>query len=265
MKALQMFFLGTLMSIIFISCDKNETLKSTDTEDEISGTAIPKFAEIKMCKDVYPDGVTPRAAAIKSKIWSNGSTISVRLYGGSNYVRQKVRDYADQWSNYANIKFNFVTSGNADIRITFTDGAGSYSYIGTDAKRIPKNQETMNFGWFDDNTSDEEFSRTTIHEFGHALGLIHEHQHPEASIPWNKPLVYEYYAGAPNYWSKEDVDNNLFATYSTSQTQYSNYDKQSIMHYAVSKDLTDGIFEVGWNTVLSSTDKSFISSLYPTN
>jgi len=60
----------------------------------------------------------------------------------------------------------------------------------------------MNFGWFDDNTSDSEFSRTVIHEFGHALGMIHEHQHPLAAIPWDKDKVYTYYAGYPNYWSK---------------------------------------------------------------
>lgn len=265
MKTMKKFLWSLVLPALFVACEKNETSLRDEGPEIVVGQVNSKFSDIKVCKDVYPEGVTPRAAAITSKVWANGVTLRVRMYGGSDYVRQKVIQYANQWSQYANIKFNFVTSGSADIRITFTQGAGSYSYIGNDAKRIPGNQETMNFGWFDDSTSDEEFSRTTIHEFGHALGLIHEHQHPEANIPWNKPLVYEYYAGAPNYWSKEDVDNNLFATYSKSQTQYSSYDKLSIMHYAVSKDLTDGVFEVGWNTVLSSTDKSFIGDLYPKN
>jgi len=171
--------------------------------------------------------------------------------------------YAQQWSQYANITFKFVTSGSAQIRVTFTSGAGSYSYIGKDALNIASNKETMNFGWFNDNTSDTEFSRTTIHEFGHALGMIHEHQHPLAAIPWDKPKVYAYYAGYPNYWTQAQVDNNLFAKYSTSQTQYSAYDKLSIMHYSISSDLTTNGFSVGNNTVLSATDKQFIASVYP--
>lgn len=51
----------------------------------------------------------------------------------------------------------------------------------------------MNFGWFTNYTSDTEFSRTIIYEFGHALGLHHEHQSPTANIQWNKEKVYEYY------------------------------------------------------------------------
>lgn len=91
--------------------------------------------------------------------------------------------YANEWSKYANITFKFITSGTAQIRVTFTQGAGSYSYLGTQALNRPSNSETMNFGWFNDSTTDTEFSRTTIHEFGHALGMIHEHQHPLANIP----------------------------------------------------------------------------------
>lgn len=110
--------------------------------------------------------------------------------------------YANEWSKYANITFKFITSGTAQIRVTFTQGAGSYSYLGTQALNRPSNSETMNFGWFNDSTTDTEFSRTTIHEFGHALGMIHEHQHPLANIPWDKEKVYTYYGGYPNYWSK---------------------------------------------------------------
>ena len=56
---------------------------------------------------------------------------------------------------------------------------------------------------------------------------------------------------------------NLFAKYSTTQTQYSAYDTQSIMHYSISSSLTTNGFSVGSNTVLSTTDKQFIASVYP--
>lgn len=56
------------------------------------------------------------------------------------------------------------------------------SAIGTDA-RLPcyKERQTMNLGWVDE--------RTILHETGHALGLVHEHQHPEGKIDWDMQKV----------------------------------------------------------------------------
>ncbi|MBU3125734.1 M12 family metallopeptidase [Sinomicrobium weinanense] len=264
MKMKRLFLWMLTLPLIFISCQNDEISEADDLNnlEKTTELSAEELAGIRMCKDVYPEGVTPRAAAISDKVWPNGITLTVKLdRNASQYVRDKVMQYANEWSEHANITFKFVTRGKADIRVTFKSG-GSYSYIGTDALLI-KGGETMNFGWFDDNTSDGEFSRTTIHEFGHALGLIHEHQHPEVDIPWDKPKVYEYYGGAPNYWSEDQVDHNLFATYSTSETQFSEYDPLSIMHYSVDNALTIGDFEVGWNTQLSDTDKTFIAELYP--
>lgn len=33
----------------------------------------------------------------------------------------------------------------------------------------------MHFGWLRDDTDDVEWRRVVVHEFGHALGAIHEH------------------------------------------------------------------------------------------
>lgn len=121
----------------------------------------------------------------------------------------------------------------------------------------------MHYGWFTENTPDEEFSRTVLHKFGHALGSIHEHQHPIAGIPWNRQAVYEYYKQTQG-WSREDVDTQIFFNYDLNQTNSSQYDKSSIMHYAIDKKLLlDPSFAVGWNKKLSVTDKSFMKQIYP--
>lgn len=271
--------LGSFISMAMVSCNTtNDNVDEKAPQEQQTLTALQAvptadiptgFEKTQMCKDVYLPGqgyipgTTSKGAVVTNKKWPNGSVITVSLNGGTTKVRSKVMQYAQEWSKYANITFNFISSGTAQIRVTFTPNAGSYSYIGKDALGIASNKETMNFGWFDDTTSDSEFSRTTIHEFGHALGMIHEHQHPLAAIPWDKPKVYAYYAGYPNYWTQAQVDNNLFAKYSTSQTQYSTYDTQSIMHYSISSTLTTNGFSVGNNTVLSPTDKQFIATVYP--
>lgn len=101
------------------------------------------------------------------------------------------------------------TSPDAEIRIAFEQGAGSWSYIGTDCLNIPKSKPTMNLGWLTPTTSHAETKRVVLHEFGHALGLAASNQSPTANIPWNKQATYDYYQKTSG-WTKQQVDTNLF-------------------------------------------------------
>ena len=103
----------------------------------------------------------------------------------------------------------------------------------------------MNYGWLNDASSDDEISRVTLHEFGHALSAIHEHQSPAANIPWDRDAVYAYYGAPPNSWTKEQIDRNIFAKYSATVTNASAFDPESIMLYAIPNSLTEGDYEVG--------------------
>ncbi|KAF5984224.1 peptidase M12A astacin [Fusarium coicis] len=219
-------------------------------------------------------GITPNQRLIQpinrlgffvNKTWKNGRTIRVRfLPGASPYVQGKVKQYANVWSKYANIHFKFVDSAPEEIRISFVKGDGSWSALGTDCLTRPKNNATMNFGWFDDETSDKEFSRTTIHEFGHALGCIHENCQPNADIQWNKPVVYEYYKRSDG-WSPEQVDFQVLRHYDRRRdgVKSTKYDSLSIMAYTIPKAFTLNGFSVPLNNHLSATDIAFISRIYP--
>jgi hypothetical protein len=209
-----------------------------------------------------PLNVRRRGAVVRKKLWKPGRILRVRYLDGDPAIQRRLEPFAHQWSQFANIKFVFGNDPDAEIRISFK-GTGSWSYIGTDALGIPKNQPTMNFGWLKPDTSDTEYSRVVIHEFGHALGFIHEHQNPVAEIPWDKPKVYAYYAGPPNRWTSQQTDVNLFQRYAAEETNYTAFDKQSIMLYPIPNDFTIGDFEVGWNTKLSDMDKQFIAQIYP--
>jgi hypothetical protein len=71
----------------------------------------------------------------------------------------------------------------------------------------------MSYGWLTPSRSTREYQRVVRHEFGHALGMIREHQNPaqSARFPWDKPKVYAYYA--QQGWSPDDVDFNIFDVY----------------------------------------------------
>jgi len=206
-----------------------------------------------------------RAVSYKPKYglyWSNGSTIRVKLLGGSNYVRDRVRHYAKEWTRHANLAFQFVNYGQADIRVSFIQNGSSWSVIGKQALQVGQNEATMNFGWLNDQTPEYEFRRTILHEFGHALGLLHEHQNPTGGIPWDEAAVYSHYRQTQG-WDAQTTYANVIQKASRNATQFSAYDPRSIMHYPVSSRLTNGQYQVGINQALSTTDQSYIRKVYP--
>ncbi len=205
----------------------------------------------------------PRAAVERFKLWENGRTLRVRFLDGVPEVQRKVEAIAREWEFVANLTLRFVTSGAAELRISFAEEGFSWSTIGTDALTVPRTQATMNYGWLEPDTATREYQRVVRHEFGHALGMIHEHQNPDAigKIPWDEPKVYAYYA--QQGWSQADVDANIFDVYDADMTNFTTFDPTSIMQYAVPEELTIGTFSIGWNTELSDMDISFMRSQYP--
>jgi hypothetical protein len=178
-------------------------------------------------------------------------------------MKQRVEEVAQRWTRYANLTFDFHDHhpDDADIRIAFM--RGFWSYIGLYATKIPPNQPTMDLGGLSLDMAVDQFEGLVLHEFGHAIGCIHEHQSPSAGIQWNKPVVYAYFSRMYS-WSKERVDNNVFGTYTKSELRNtSEFDPASIMIYAIPKQLTLDGFEVNGTTALSPGDKQFIAMVYP--
>jgi hypothetical protein len=205
----------------------------------------------------------PRAAVEKLKLWENGRKLRVKYLDGIPEVQNKVTAIAKEWESVANLTLDFVTGGAAEIRISFAEEGFSWSTVGTDALTVGSSAATMNYGWLEPSTSLREYQRVVRHEFGHALGMIHEHQNPAAQgqIPWDKPKVYAYYA--QQGWSKDDVDFNIFQVYSEESTNHTAFDPTSIMEYAIPDSLTVGSYSIGWNTEFSQNDTDFMRRQYP--
>ena len=213
---------------------------------------------------VQNKGIRPFAAVVPRLKWDAGQTIRCRFLSGDHFIQSKIETFAHQWEKYANIHFVFSQDPDAEIRIDINDNGQSNSYIGTEALLIDPTERTMNFGWFTDTTGDDEFSRTVLHEFGHALGLIHEHQSPAGGIHWNRPAILAAYAQDGPPWNDPAfVDSNVIAKYTRDATQYTRLDPKSIMMYPIPDSFTTDHFSVGWNDYLSQTDEAFIHQQYP--
>ena len=220
--------------------------------------------DIKACVDrkPAPKGAKERMALVRGSMWNPGDAIRVSFTDGDPAVQQLVRDAAAEWMEHMSVRLLFGKDEGAEIRISFQD-QGSWSYVGTDCKGIPRDQPTMNYGWLTPDSTDDEVRRVVLHEFGHALGCIHEHQNPAGGINWNKEVVYAYYGGPPNNWSKEDVDHNLFELYDDDLTVHTKLDGSSIMMYPIDARFTTDGYSVELNTSLSDEDKRFVSECYP--
>jgi serralysin len=163
----------------------------------------------------------------------------------------------------AKVALAFKDQGDADIRIAFQQGNGSWSYLGTYCKQIPKNEPTMNYGWLTPTSSEDELRRVVLHEFGHALGLIHEHQNPDTPIDWNRAAVIADLSGPPNNWDEATIENNMFKRYDPSEVSTTPTDRLSIMMYPIPASWTNDGFSADLNKELSDTDRDFIRGALP--
>jgi len=163
----------------------------------------------------------------------------------------------ERYNKFSGMTFNFVTNiKDSDIRISFDSGDGAWSYIGTDcASPEYKNQPTMNLGWFD--------VATVIHEFGHAIGLIHEHQNPLGKdIEWNTKVLYRW-ASQTQGWDDQTTYTNIVEKYSIEQLNGSSFDPYSIMLYFFPAQVTLDGKGTRQNLQLSEVDVQYISKIYP--
>jgi hypothetical protein len=208
---------------------------------------------------------TTRAALLNAFKWEPGTRVKVRFMEGGPDLQQRVAAVAKEWTGQemANVSLQFVNSGDADVRVAFKQGNGSWSYLGTMCHEIAASKPTMNYGWLTPTSDDDELRRVVLHEFGHALGLIHEHQNPQNGIAWNRAAVIADLSGPPNNWDLATIESNMFHHYDPAEVTATDVDKDSIMLYPIPKAWTTDGFSAGLNGELSDTDKTFIRKAYP--
>lgn len=227
-----------------------------------------------LCVDRVPDatlqdrldrraGRTEEAAGRPEYFWTVGARLRVRFLDGPSGLHGQVMAAAADWTDGAALSFTVVTSGDADIRVTFA-GAGNWSALGTmsrETEMFPAGEPTMCLGEVP-GAPPQRVARLARHEFGHAIGLIHEHSSPAAGINWNRPAVRAALAGPPNHWSPQEVADNVFARYRSEQTQFTAFDPHSVMLYAFPPAWTIDGLAFPENTDLSAQDRAFVRQIY---
>ena len=170
-------------------------------------------------------------------------------------IKGLVQKWVKEWELYAFIYFRFVGKTEAaHIRIEFADDNTASSAIGTDAITLRANSKektieelmqslipSMHFGDFsrdpkkmpedlpDDQIHEvgKDCARTTVlHEFGHALGLYHEHANPKALFVLSAGML-------------ENHNNQPVKGSAGDKVNVSAFDLWSIMRYPLGEKAVD--------------------------
>jgi len=204
-------------------------------------------------------------AAETQYLWPQNKVLRIFFFEGQTDFAKLVLSIAKEWSIYCNIRFVVTENqGESDLRIAFNPKDGCCSYIGTIAQHITKDEPTLNIGYLNFKTFEEmkELRRLVLHEFGHALGLIHEHQSPAFTMDWNVTYVRMWCETKYN-WTPEMVEINIFHQYSSNDIWFSHGDNKSIMAYYIPQNFTKNQVVFPLNNDLSDGDKKYIGELYP--
>lgn len=203
--------------------------------------------------------------ADKYWVWPNASTLHVHFLDGSPAARAAVAEVAAEWTEFANIDFVFhledAPPAQVDIAVTFDDPACNSSMGPGSRSAAAWGGASMRLCHIDTMMTSDFFRRTVLHEFGHALGMHHEHQSPKAGYSWDKPAVYAYYAQIG--WDQAFVDQWVFSKVAQDSVRASDWDPDSVMHYEFPAEFTTDRVAIHGGTVLSAQDRRFVAEIYP--
>ncbi|MGG5288426.1 hypothetical protein [Pseudomonas shirazensis] len=208
-------------------------------------------------------GIRARAMGPTGKLWKPGRMLTVSFFSkGPEKLKAAIYELGRSWIDQtgANLQMQRAEDNDSSAEIRIQCAPEAYcngTHLGTDILDTGSVNLLLCL-----EPGHELFEFSVLHEFGHVFGLDHEHQHPEADIPWNARAA-GYYASELGGASEEELQEQVFRKRSSADLINTGYDRSSVMHYPVSQYVTSGDWTVGINSSLSDKDIEFMRLAYP--
>ncbi len=258
----QLFLLVTVLTLFNCQKDSLDLRQEEKASSKYEITSLFDDIDLMDCNQIFHKEIgKSRSVASTGNKWENGKNIKVKfLDEGTSFIRNKVKTIAKQWIRETSLKLEFVTEGESDIRITFDESEGYWSNVGKIT--YDPGMPTMNLGGLGKDYTEESINRVILHEFGHALGLQHEHQHPGCPIEWDIPALTDHYINGKG-WTQDKLDLNILYKYDVESTERTKYDINSIMHYGFEPKFNLERVTYYTPNELSANDLLLIKRMYP--
>lgn len=202
-----------------------------------------------------------------------GRPLRIAFMQENHPLNDVVIEAAREWQRHMDLGFEIAGTfrtrndpGNLDILVT-QNATGNSSYLGV-ASRVYANsgRASLRLQQFYPEHTRKQIFGVALHELGHALGLIHEHQNPGAKLNFDEVAVLRYYNDKYR-WDEEKTRQNVLSQYGFGGAHKvdlrTSFDPRSIMMYALPGTVfADGSSGFTSNDSLSVLDASLIDLVY---
>lgn len=185
---------------------------------------------------------TSRAVGIQDVYYKGGDRFTVEIHGPPKFKRDVKHTLETKVFPFVNLKFEFVEQdGNCVIDNKWAGGGVAFN--GGERNPTVKLSNSSQF--------------LIIHEFAHALGMLHEMQNPNVDLQWIIPaLEMKYSSGNINIYSQ------IINPVNTRQIKALPFDQSSVMIYPLPANTNVQNVEMKPADEFTDYDKKWLEMTY---
>jgi len=192
---------------------------------------------------------------LKTAGFQPGQTVNLAFEGDVSKASQVLTILKKYAFPYINLRFQIGRTGDSVVTIKVNPAQGPTANISGNTTGIGTKNPVVSIYTLKQGT--------ILHEFGHAMGMFHEHQNPSPNNPiqWDKAAVYAFYVDK-QHWKKDSVDSQILNRRNKAKSLYTAWDTKSIMNYNIKMGLTSAPVKVFVGGEYSDGDKSWFKLKY---
>ncbi len=185
---------------------------------------------------------TNRAVGLSSVYYKPGDTMTIEIHGPNEFKTAVKNTLETKVFPYVNLNFVFVEQGG-DCLIDNKWASGGVTYD------VGGKNPTLHLS----NSS----SFLTIHEFAHALGMLHEMRNPNVDLTWIVSAIQQKY-------SKGNIDifSQIINPLDFDKVRALPFDENSVMTYPLPPETNEQGIELKPSEEFTDIDKQWLEMTY---